>query len=125
MKTTAQTKTPAFLYRYEAWGNYGKDNDERIILRRFAIAKETGCGYWIFLDTGKVEKKWIGKNTYRPFAFTTEQAALESFVTRKINYLRILNTKIKSTINCLEELSRKCADTSVSNGIIEAPIWAT
>lgn len=118
MKT--QTVSQTFLYRYEAWGNYTQD--ESIILRKFAIRKETPCGFWI-LDEKIDKKKWIGKNTYRPYAYKTPEEALKSFAVRKTRYLGYLQTKMNSTIKCLEELKRKIENPSISGELIDCQIW--
>ena len=67
-----------------------------ILFEEFFIIGETQKGFYISINkwnaiTKKYNvKKWVPKSGKNPFAFTTKELALNSFVFRKKRHLRIL-----------------------------------
>ncbi len=67
----------------------------------YHIIKKTEKGVW--LDG----KRWVSNTARKRFAYPTKKEALEAFIYRKEKYQRILNSKLKTTEQAIEEAKKQ------------------
>lgn len=63
-------------------------------LRRYPILKRTPKGAWIDTGLGLLQPRFVLLEARKRFACPTEPEAMESFIQRKRQQLRILKTKV-------------------------------
>lgn len=97
--------------KYKAIGKVYRYTNYREEVRKnvYNIISETKCGYWIDVDH---RPKWIGKNSYKGFARTDEEAALISFIARKNKQIRILENQMEDTETALRKAKSILLKTS-------------
>lgn len=89
-----------YLYRYR--DRFYSYEGVKIELEKYKVIKETPQGYWIskVLEYYTMEtfvtddKKWIGKNSIKKFAFETRKDAMRNFRFRKAAQVRILEERL-------------------------------
>ena len=91
------------LYRYDssrvATGSISDDYESlrpgyriSVDLHSFTVLSRTPKGAWVNYGGGK---KWVHTTSKRPWAWPTENAALESFITRKKNHIGYLKRDLE------------------------------
>lgn len=85
------------LFRYEDDGD--EDGSLSLYLRTMPVIKKTPCGVrvllWGDVDSGHCKTRFVMSDACRPYAHSTKNAALESYLQRKKRQVRILETRLE------------------------------
>jgi hypothetical protein len=76
-------------------------------LRRYPILKRTPKGAWIDTGLGMLQPRFVLLNARKRFACPTEPEAMESFIQRKRNQLRILKSQVARVEKALRLIKYK------------------
>lgn len=109
------------LYRFEAM-HYESDGmmspglldkfKSELILEKHPISAETPKGYWISLYCGNHKDRWVSKTAKKRFAYPTVKEAFDSYLARKLSYVK----------HARRQLARAEADLHLAyRGVVDSP----
>lgn len=84
-----------YLYRYDT-ANYS--TGITVSLHRYRIVKRTPKGFWIsdYSFSFPQKDRWVSATGKKRYAYPTQDEALESFMYRKLRYMRILEGRLRN-----------------------------
>lgn len=104
------------FYRYEL-AFEGIDEENSIVitkLNKYNLVKETPKGYWIRIANSNASpSKWISKTANKRFAHTSKEKAIDGFIQRQKDRIKILKKQIGHSMTAL-----RIAETSKSEQLI-------
>lgn len=109
-----------YRYRLFAKDEWGQDyngeycrtgrREVDVIETVYSLIKETPKGYWISNEEFDVNQRWIPKQSRKRFAYPTRKEALESFIRRQEERIRILSVQISDSKTGLFQANSKLKD---------------